>query len=127
MAMASSQTEGYSGTTRLHCDLCDAVNLMVFSEPADGTALWHIFKAEDAPKLREFIKDVFNCTSTDPIHSQQFYLGPHHLADLKAQYGVVPFVIHQAVGEAIFIPAGCPHQVSSNNYQYKTISDCDQG
>jgi hypothetical protein len=111
MALASSQTEGFSGSTRLHCDLCDAVNIMVFSEPPTGTSLWHIFKAKDAPLIRKYILETFNCKSTDPIHSQQFYLGPRHLAELEARYGVVPFVIHQAVGEAIYIPAGCPHQV----------------
>jgi hypothetical protein len=111
MALASSQAEGFSGSTRLHCDLCDAVNIMVFSEPPTGIAVWHIFKAKDAPLIREYLREVFNCDFTDPIHSQQFYLGPRHLAELKARYGIVPFVIHQAVGEAIFIPAGCPHQV----------------
>lgn len=111
MALASSQTDGYSGSTRLHCDLCDAANILVFSEPPNGTALWHIFKAEDAPKIQSYIREVFQCTSTDPIHSQQFYLGPSHLAELQARYGVIPFVIHQAVGEVVFIPAGCPHQV----------------
>jgi hypothetical protein len=111
MALASSQRDGYSGSTRLHCDLCDAVNVMVYSEPPSGTALWHIFRASDAPVIRQFIRAVFHCVSDDPIYSQLFYLGPSHLSQLRVLHGVIPFEIHQAVGEAIFIPAGCPHQV----------------
>lgn len=112
MALASKPTDGFSGSTRLHCDLCDAVNILVYSTPSDGCALWHIFKAEDADRIREFIKTVFNCTEEDPIHCQRFYLGPSHLAQLKAEYGIIPFTFLQAVGDAIYIPAGCPHQVS---------------
>lgn len=114
MALASTQADGFSGSTRLHCDLSDALNIMVYSSPPTGTALWHIFKATDAPAIRKFIQKTFNHTAGDPIHSQQFYLGPSHLAQLKSEYGVVPFVVRQAVGEAIYIPAGCPHQASHN-------------
>jgi len=111
MALASHQADGFSGSTRLHCDLCDAINIMVFSSSATGTALWHIFKADDAPKLRAYINNVFSCTLDDPIHCQRYYLGPSHLNELKSSYDIVPFTIHQGVGEAVFIPAGCPHQV----------------
>ena len=112
MALASKQVDGYSGSMRLHCDLCDAINLMVHCMPATGTALWHIFKVSDAPKIREYIRRAFHRSQADdPIHSQRYYLGLSSLAELKAAYEVVPFTIHQAVGEAIFIPAGCPHQV----------------
>lgn len=112
MALASKQVDGYSGSTRLHCDLCDAVNLMVYSTPPQGTALWHIFKVCDVAKIRAYVRDTFNHPpQDDPVHSQQYYLGPSNLAELRDVHGVVPFTIHQAVGEAIFIPAGCPHQV----------------
>lgn len=112
MALASTQGDSFSGSTRLHCDLCDAINILVFSTPTKGKALWHIFKAEDAPIIRQFIREVFNHTGDDPIHSQQYYLGPSHLEQLKSKYGVVPFIVYQSVGEAIYIPAGCPHQVN---------------
>jgi hypothetical protein len=112
MALASQQEDGYSGSTRLHCDLCDAINIMVHCIPSTGTALWHIFKVSDVPKIREYIRHTFNHPhEDDPIHSQKYYLGPTRLAELKAVHGVVPFTIHQAIGEAIIIPAGCPHQV----------------
>ena len=112
MALASKQVDGYSGSTRLHCDLCDAINLMVYSTPPEGTALWHIFKVCDVGIIRAYIRDVFNHPQhDDPIHSQRYYLGPTNLEELKSIHGVVPFAIHQRVGEAVFIPAGCPHQV----------------
>jgi len=119
MALASKQVDGYSGSTRLHCDLCDAVNLMVYSSPPEGTALWHIFKVCDVNKIRIYIQDAFNhLQQDDPIHSQRYYLGPTKLEELKAMHGVVPFVIHQRVGEAVFIPAGCPHQVCAWSMAY---------
>lgn len=113
MALASRQEDGFSGSTRLHFDLCDAFNIMVHSSPCDGSALWHIFKISDVQKLRAFIRASFDCPShEDPIHCQQYYLGPTHLAQLERQHGVVPYSYYQVVGEAVFIPAGCPHQVS---------------
>jgi hypothetical protein len=112
MALASKQIDGYSGSTRLHCDLCDAINIMVYSEPPTGAALWHIFKISDVAKIRAYLCGNFNHPSQDdPIHSQRYYLGPTNLAELRDVYDVVPFTIHQTVGESVFIPAGCPHQV----------------
>lgn len=114
MALASKQVDGYSGSTRLHCDLCDAINLLVHCTPSTGTALWHIFKVTDVAKIRAYIRGTPKFRhphENDPIHSQRYYLGPSDLAELKAAHGVIPFTIHQAVGEAVFIPAGCPHQV----------------
>jgi len=112
------QDDDHHGSTRLHCDLCDAVNIMVHATPPDGTALWHIFKAEDVTKIRDYICGVFDCTGKeDPIHCQRYYLGPSHLEQLTEVWGVVPFVIRQAVGEAVFIPAGCPHQVTTRSYK----------
>jgi hypothetical protein len=117
MALASKQVDGFSGSTRLHCDLCDAINVLVYCTPPTGTALWHIFKVADVEKIRAYIRDTpkFNHPQDiDPIHTQRYYLGPTDLAELKTLHGIVPFTIHQAAGEAVFIPAGCPHQVRSS-------------
>lgn len=112
MALKSNQEDGYSGSTRLHCDLCDAINIMVFSSPPTGVALWHIFQGADSQKIRAYIRNFYKCTLDDPIHSQHYYLGPSDLERLGKEYGVVPYVIRQKVGEAVYIPAGCAHQVS---------------
>jgi hypothetical protein len=87
---------------------------MVHSSPPEGKALWHIFKVSDANLVRTYIREAFNGgPRDDPIHSQKYYLDTAHLAQLEAQHGIVPFTFYQAVGEAIYIPAGCAHQVST--------------
>lgn len=48
---------------------------------------------------------------SDPIHDQLIYLDPDLRQRLLEEYGVRGWSIAQAVGDAIFIPAGAPHQV----------------
>jgi hypothetical protein len=125
MALKSCQADGYSGSTRLHCDLCDAVNLMVFSSPPTGTALWHIFKASDSLSIWTYIREFYGCTLNDPIHSQHYYLGPADLNRLAELHGVAPYAIHQKVGEAVYIPAGCAHQVCGMKFDFSHgFTDC---
>jgi len=112
MALKCKQEDGYSRSTHLYCDLCDMINIMVFSSSLSGTALWHIFHAADSHKIQAYIWWFYNCTLNDPIHSQHYYFGPSDLEALGKHYGVVPYMVHQKVGEAVFIPAGCAHQVS---------------
>ncbi|KAI0300519.1 hypothetical protein B0F90DRAFT_1723573 [Multifurca ochricompacta] len=121
-AFATSDTEGSKGSTRLHMDMADAVNMMVHVEPcADGTpggARWDLFRAEDAPAIRQFLSERFKLANgLDPIHSQQFYLDKKLRAELYAKTGVRSHRVIQRQGEAVFIPAGCAHQVCN-------LSDC---
>lgn len=104
------------GSTRLHIDLCAALNVTVHASPEDGTALWHIFKAEDAPGLRKYLLSLSSDSPrgspmVDPIHGQQFYLDADHLSNLREHYNIVPFIIEQRQGQGVLIPTGCPHQV----------------
>ncbi|KAG0523640.1 hypothetical protein BDA96_07G140300 [Sorghum bicolor] len=155
--------------TKLHCDLTDAVNVLVHTtkvppsnkeqenavaelkrkhraqsrkelangDGSDGDAqdnkpspkymedeegaLWDIFRREDVPKLKEYlikhskefrhthcsqVKRVYN-----PMHDGTFYLTREHIKKLKEEFGVEPWTLLQKLGEAVFIPAGCPHQV----------------
>ncbi|XP_069027013.1 lysine-specific demethylase 3B isoform X2 [Embiotoca jacksoni] len=137
------------GTTNLHLDVSDAVNVMVYVgiPRGDGNqeqevmttieegdvdemtkrrvyegkekpgALWHIYAAKDAEKIRELLRKVGeeqgqeNPPDHDPIHDQSWYLDQVLRRRLYEEYGVQGWAIVQFLGDAVFIPAGAPHQV----------------
>ena len=53
----------------------------------------------------------------DPIHDQSWYLDEALRERLWNEYGVRGYTILQCVGDAVFIPAGAPHQVISPSSQ----------
>ena len=59
-ALASSQDVGSKGSTRLHMDMADALNVMLHATPcedgSEGYAVWDLFRAEDSDKIRAFLK-----------------------------------------------------------------------
>ncbi|KAL4241200.1 Histone demethylase JHDM2-like protein [Abortiporus biennis] len=121
-AMASFESQGSKGSTRLHMDMSDAINIMTYAavtpDGKPGSAAWDLFKAEDSAKLRKFLKKKFKGQyQHDPIHSQQFYLDSHLRQELYEDYGVKSHRIYQKPGDAVFIPAGCAHQVCN-------LADC---
>ena len=100
------------GSTRLHLDVTSAVNILVYSENAeDGGADWTIFKREDSAKLRAYLREKRGTETSDPIHSQQYFLTQADFTELAAR-DVYPFRFLQKYGHAVSIPAGCAHQVS---------------
>ncbi|MCH79503.1 lysine-specific demethylase 3B [Trifolium medium] len=95
-------------------------NSLSSGDSLDG-ALWDIFRREDVPKLEEYLKKHFrefrhvHCFPLEqvvhPIHDQTFYLTIEHKKKLKEEYGIEPWTFVQKLGDAVFVPAGCPHQV----------------
>ncbi|XP_047940902.1 lysine-specific demethylase JMJ25-like isoform X3 [Salvia hispanica] len=87
----------------------------------DSGALWDIFRQQDVPKLEEYLKRHFKefrhiygnllPEVVHPIHDQTIYLTSEHRKRLKEEYGIEPWTFVQRLGDAVIIPAGCPHQV----------------
>ncbi|KAG9310629.1 hypothetical protein JVU11DRAFT_9197 [Chiua virens] len=127
VAHASLQDDEHHGSTRLHFDVADAINVMTWAESqpdgSPGSALWHIFPACTAPVVRRFLTTIPHAANIDSIQSQHYYLTPRMLRTLAEQYNVHPFVIYQKPGDAVFIPAGCPHQVSNCDDAIKIACD----
>ncbi|PPQ71721.1 hypothetical protein CVT24_007891 [Panaeolus cyanescens] len=138
-SFASSQEAGSKGSTRLHMDMADALNVMLFAAPckdgSEGYAAWDLFRAEDSDKIRKFLRQKFATPAAaarphtndglqtqitlahDPIHGQQFYLDVQLRQELWERYGVKSYRVYQRPGDGVFIPAGCAHQVAN-------MSDC---
>ncbi|KAI9243758.1 hypothetical protein BY458DRAFT_537303 [Sporodiniella umbellata] len=105
-----------TGKTNLHCDMADAVNIMHHassskSEPV--AAIWHIFPADKAATLSAWLRKQHKkfLDWWHPIHSQSLFMDDGELKLLLKETKIRPWVIHQSPGDAVFIPAGCPHQV----------------
>uniref|UniRef100_A0A182URQ5 [histone H3]-dimethyl-L-lysine(9) demethylase n=1 Tax=Anopheles merus TaxID=30066 RepID=A0A182URQ5_ANOME len=151
------------GTTNLHLDISDAVNVMVYvgvprdvpsarynekivelidSEDCDYLtrqrvrerkelpgALWHIYHAQDADKIRALLNRIelerggTIKPNHDPIHDQKWYLDRNLRKRLQQEYHVEGYAIVQCAGDAIFIPAGAPHQVRNLHNCIKVAED----
>ncbi|KAI1784133.1 hypothetical protein LXA43DRAFT_902206 [Ganoderma leucocontextum] len=116
-----------NGTTKLHLDVTCAINLMMWSEDMTSErpgAEWQIFPADSVEKLQSFLREEFSLSpDEDPIHQQHYYLSHVMLARLRESHGVSPWTIYQYYGDAVFIPAGCPHQVRNLTHAIKAACD----
>lgn len=152
------------GTTNLHLDISDAVNVMVYvSTPKDTNmehvyieeaykaveeagcdtltrhrvreqnvlpgAIWHIYPPRDADKIRDLLNKVSIERGEriepnhDAIHDQSWYLDSTLRERLYREYGVEGYPIAQCLGDAVFIPAGAPHQVRNLHNCIKVAED----
>lgn len=150
-----SAAEPDVGTTNLHLDVSDAVNVLAWVSVGYATedvykyqhkvqavyeavdeagldalqlervrepgmlvgALWHIYHRQDAEKIRTMLRKVAAergetpMANDDPIHDQSSYLNGSLRERLYREYAVEGYAIAQCLGDAVFIPAGAPHQV----------------
>ncbi|ESQ37770.1 hypothetical protein EUTSA_v10029199mg, partial [Eutrema salsugineum] len=93
------------------------------SNAVHGGAVWDIFRREDVPKLIQYLKrhtqefhHINNqiVKSVDhPIHDQTMFLNESQKNQLKEEFDIEPWTFEQHLGEAVFIPAGCPYQVKN--------------
>ncbi|KAF8294488.1 hypothetical protein DL93DRAFT_831903 [Clavulina sp. PMI_390] len=119
-AFQASEDPKDLGTTRLHMDIADAVNIMTYAsrrrDGSPGFAIWDIYHAEDSQAIRDFLRGEFSniAAHEDPIHSQHYYLDAALREKLWNTKGVKAWRIEQLPGHAVFIPAGCAHQVSNS-------------
>ncbi|XP_028806707.1 uncharacterized protein LOC114761497 isoform X3 [Neltuma alba] len=98
-----------------------------------GSAVWDIFRRQDVPVLMEYLKKHYRefrhinnlpvNSIIHPIHDQTLYLNERHKKQLKEEFGIEPWTFEQHLGEAVFIPAGCPHQVRNRQSCIKVALD----
>ncbi|XP_007022641.2 PREDICTED: lysine-specific demethylase JMJ25 isoform X2 [Theobroma cacao] len=108
--MAKVDQEIYMGNGGVH-KICG--NKFEELQANKAGAVWDIFRRQDVPKLKDYLKKHFKefrhiyCC---PV-PQTLFLTLEHKKKLKEEYGIEPWTFIQKLGEAVFIPAGCPHQV----------------
>lgn len=92
-------------------------------------ALWHIFDPKDADDIRTFLNKIANekgeqvAIGDDRIHDQMYYIDYALRARLLEEHGVKGYTIVQFMGDAVFIPAGAPHQVQNLHSCIKVAED----
>ncbi|KAJ4952766.1 hypothetical protein NE237_029598 [Protea cynaroides] len=84
-------------------------------------ALWDVFRREDVPNLIEYLRvhweefgkgaNLLDDSVKHPLYDEAVFLNKEHKIKLKEEFRIEPWTFKQNVGEAIFIPAGCPFQV----------------
>ncbi|KAI8319059.1 hypothetical protein GQ54DRAFT_265969 [Martensiomyces pterosporus] len=139
-AYGSSDSEGGVGTTNLHCDMADAVNIMAYASKdflrKNGielaAAVWDIYPPEALKNLREYIYSLDGIAGSldpsygDAIHNQATFLTRPHRKQLYDAYGDAGgrcYRVYQNPGDAVFVPAGCAHQVCNYASAVKVAMD----
>ena len=76
-----------------------------------GAAVWDVFPADATDMLRVFLRESVDVD--DPVMRQTCYISTSQLRKLREEHNIISYRIYQNPGEAVFIPAGCAHQVTS--------------
>ncbi|CAI2175232.1 17144_t:CDS:2 [Funneliformis geosporum] len=135
-AYGSEEDIGGKGTTNLHLDITDAVNLMEYAPIVEkrlenerdkpAAAVWDLYHSAELPRIRRFLRKIAKergLSICHPIHDQFFYLDKELRERLTAEEGVTGWRVLQNPGDAVFIPAGCAHQVCNYTSCVKAAVD----
>lgn len=120
-----SLAEAYRAIDEAGCDILTRRRVREKGELPG--ALWHIYAARDADKIRDLLNKVAIERGDrlepnhDPIHDQSCYLDGPLRERLFKEYAVEGYAIVQCMGDAVFVPAGAPHQVSTPSSDGFTI------
>ncbi|XP_066839545.1 lysine-specific demethylase hairless isoform X3 [Anser cygnoides] len=76
-------------------------------------ALWHIFRAEDAGRIQDFLRKVDQRRGGVAEDPPGLYLDPELRRRLREECGVSAWTLLQCLGDAVLVPAGAPHQVQN--------------
>jgi lysine-specific demethylase 3 len=97
---------------------CDLANIdRVTKDGEIPGAIWHIYEACDADKIRDFLIKIASekgfkiAKDHDVIHDQNWYLDGELRNRLHSEYGVKGYAFVQFLGDTVILPAGTPHQV----------------
>lgn len=113
---------GSDGTSAELSSLSHSEKLTNGSERPQAGALWDVFRRQDLPSLNKYLAANWEelalssqavLSVKHPIYDQAVYLNEYHKRALKDQYGIEPWTFQQHIGEAVFIPAGCPFQMKN--------------
>lgn len=90
-------------------------------ERSDPGVLWDVFRRQDVPKVTDYLRihwkefgkpdEVSNDLVKRHLYEETVFLNGHHKRKLKEEFGVEPWSFEQHLGQAVFVPAGCPFQV----------------
>ncbi|KAG0666858.1 hypothetical protein C6P46_003568 [Rhodotorula mucilaginosa] len=104
-----------------------AAESLTSSKASALTKSWQIrdFLYETIAESEEDIRDAAETRMVhdDPIHAQRFYLDAALRRSLFEKKGVRSFRVLQRPGQAVFIPAGCAHQVCNMSDCIKVATD----
>ncbi|KAM1691716.1 hypothetical protein ACFX1R_035101 [Malus domestica] len=90
------------------------------SEKTHLGVLWDVFRRQDVQKLTEYLRihwqeigklNETNIFVTSPFYDGTLFLNGDHKRKLKEEFAIEPWSFEQHLGQAVFIPAGCPFQV----------------
>lgn len=96
---------------------CDKDDIQTFlnGEKLPG-AIWYIYPAAKADEIRKILREIAKergkafKTNDDPLHDQDCFID-QKIKDKLSKSGIEGYTIVQWEGDAIFVPAGAPHQV----------------